>query len=249
MRNSHLTLSTLLKIVFLLGAFQEIKAQNSNEEVLYNWFDHQLGGENLAVNNGTLHLNYDRTIDNEHRYYNSNAFSKGQVTYDGQTYSDVSLKYDVFKDVLVLNPSGEQETLGVNLTKENVSDFKINGRKFINFDLKKILPDGFPEGYYEENVTGNHFTFYIKHRKEAIQLIRNEYALISYNVRDEFVIYYKNSFSKISSKKDIIKLFPNYKDKITDFYLMNKKVAKEDKAQFMENIMKHINQLLPNESI
>lgn len=249
MRYSHLTLSALLKIVFLLSAFQGIKAQNNNNEALYNWFDHQLGGENLAINNGTLHLNYDRAIDNEHRYYNSNTFTKGQVSYDGQTYSDVSLKYDIFNDVLILNPSGENENLGVNLTKESVSDFRINGRKFINFNLKKILPEGFSEGYYEENVSGNKFTFYIKHHKEGIQLIRNESLLVSYDIRDEFVIYYKNNFSKISSKKDIIKLFPNYKDKIKDFYFMNKKVVKEDKAQFMENLMKHINQLLPNESI
>ncbi|WP_300569906.1 hypothetical protein [Flavobacterium sp.] len=248
MKNSRLTLNVLLKIVFILSAFQGIKAQNNKDEVLYNWFDHQLGGENLAVNNGTLHLNYDRTVDNEHRYFNSNKFSKGQVTYDGQTYSDVNLKYDILKDVLVLNPTGENENLGVELIKENVADFKINGRKFINFNLKKILPVDYSEGYYEEAINGNKFIFYIKHNKKSIQIIRNEFALMSYDIRDEFVVYSKNTFTKINSKRDIIKLFPNYKDKINDFYLMNKKVAKEDKAQFMENLMKHINQLLPNES-
>lgn len=223
-------------------------SQNNSEATLYNWFDTIVGKENLEINNGTLYTNPYKTIGQNNMYYIADMYSKGDVRYDGQTYYDVNLKYDIFKDKLILNPYGESEHIGINLIMDKIESFSIKDKRFVKIEKKDNNLPEFRTGYYEENEFASDFIFYIKYHKDIQKGINDNGVFYNFNENHLFFIYLKNKTYQIKTKNDIIKLFPEQKKQIHAFYLMNREILKSDKNQFMGNLMKYINNFISNTS-
>jgi len=222
----------------LLLNILNINSQNNKEISTYNWFDKNSGKEALDFNNGTGHLNFDKTIDNENRYYITDEFKTGSISYNDQNYFSLDLKYDIFKDELVFRPYIETTHIQINLLKEKVDFFKIGNQKFVNL---KLLPHSLKTGYYEETVTGNNSILYIKYYKEKRDIIKDDHFLISYKQNSDFLLLKDNTFILINDKKEIIKLYPEQKRKIQNFFSTNKDLKKDNPGLFMKNLMKYIN--------
>ncbi|MBP4139108.1 hypothetical protein [Flavobacterium geliluteum] len=238
------TFQKKLHFIILFGLFLSISSiysQTSNEVATYNWFDKNLGIESMDFKNGSAHLNFDQTDNNENRYYFSDDFKTGSLTYNGQNYFDLYLKYDIYADELVVRPYNESNTTKINIVKENVSSFKIGNEKFVN--LKEVNLQLFKGGYYEEIATGNTTILYIKHYKEKKKILKENVTLLQFVPQYEFVLLKDNKFISINDKKEIVQLYPNQKRKINDFYFLNKDLRKENPSLFMKNIMKYINNL------
>lgn len=248
MKNRKSCYHILFLLLYLMNPVSFVLGQTTENVSLYNWFDAKTSKENLPISNGTLHVNYDRTINNGNRYLFSDKFSKGIVNYNDQNYYDVNLKYDIYKDALVLNPYKDSDNIGINMIKEKTAGFTLQGRTFVNLNLNGKLPSDFYTGFYEENLIGKGFIFYIKYRKEAKEIIESKFVSIDYIFKTEFILYYKNSFIKLHSKRDLTQLFPDYKTKIDDFYQMNRALETANEVQFMENLMRYVNSFLPTES-
>jgi hypothetical protein len=159
----------------LLNIFS-IHAQTAKEIEIYNWFDQTAGKENLDINNGMLYTNPYRTIDNNNLYYLDDKFEKGNLTYNGQIYYDVSLKYDVYRDFLILNQHGASDLLGISLNNELVNSFTILNSNFIRIAKEKYNHPEFSTGYYETTPFNENFIFYIKHSKTIQKKIRDDGA-------------------------------------------------------------------------
>jgi len=214
-----------------------IHGQSNNEISTYNWFDNNLGKESLDFNNGTGHLNFDKTINNQNRYL-VDEFRNGSITYNNQNYFNLDLKYDIFNDELVVKPYPETNYIQINLLKEKVDSFKIGNEKFANL---KLLPATFKGGYYEETLIGKNSILYIKYYKEKRDIIKDEHFLIGYIQNYDYVVLKDNTFSLINSKKAIIQLYPDQKRRINDFFFKNKDLKKENPILFMKSLMKYIN--------
>ncbi|MEN2414135.1 hypothetical protein [Flavobacterium mesophilum] len=232
------------KIIFpclfgLLLNIPSIHSQSVKEIEVFNWFDKNASVESLDIKNGPAHLNFDKTVDNQHRYYGADEFKKGNITYNGQNYFDLSLKYDIYADELVWRPYDEQNVTKINLVKSNISYFKIGTETFVN--LKELSNTAFRSGYYEEINLSNNQTLYIKYYKEKKKNAKVEMNLIEYIPRFDFVLWKDNKFNLINDKNALIKMFPESKRKINDYYLMNRTLRKENTSLFMKNLMKYIN--------
>lgn len=233
-----------LEILFfaIFFNFYNLYSQSSNQTSVYNWFDNTIKKENLPINNGKLHTNFDKLLGAVDRYYISDKFSHGNLGYENQEYYDISLKYDIYKDELILK-SQEEGLIEINLIKENVQSFKLYDKKFINLNFDKQLPSNFRGGYYEENQTGKNFIFYIKHYKEKKEIIKGTETFVDYYYKNQFLLFTQGKYNLINSKSELIKLFPNEKSKINDFYLMNRNLKSENESRFMENLMRYINSI------
>ena len=220
-----------------------IHSQSSNEILVSKWFDKSAGKESLPISNGKFHLNFDKTIENVDRYYNSEELTKGSLGYDSQEYFEVNLKYDIYKDEIILTSQGESNLIEVNLIKEKIQYFKLNEKKFVNLNTDNLLPINFRGGYYEENLIGKDFTFYIKHYKEKKEIIKSDALYIDYTYRHEFILFRKGTYTIINTKGQLLKVLPNDKKKINDYYLMNRNLRKENEVKFMENLMRYINNI------
>lgn len=236
--------STFLILFGLFLNIFNIHSQTNNEIVTYNWFDKTIGKENLDIINGVTHTNpYTTTVRNTHLYY-IDEYLLGKLIYEGQTYYNVNLKYDIYRDILVLNPFGESENIGINVITNKVESFSIQDKNFVNITKKDPIVAEFSPGYYEENKIAPNFIFYIKHHKNQQKVITE--GVLSYTFRENtsFFLDFKNKIYPIKSKNDIIKLFPEQKKQINGFYLMNRELRNSDENQFMRNLMKYINNSL-----
>ncbi|BFM43344.1 hypothetical protein CFS9_19850 [Flavobacterium sp. CFS9] len=238
MKKNQIKGQYVILLVLFLNAYLTC-GQTNNEILVYNWFDKNLGVESLEFENGPAHLNFDKTINNENRYYISEDFRKGSMQYHDQNYSDLLLNYDTYTDELVIKPYGELNTTKINLFTENISSFKIGNDQFVHLKFPNLTT--FSKGYYEEVPVGNNIILYIKHSKEKKKINKAEVDLIGYTDRKEFILLKQNNFYPVNDKKEIISLFQENKRKINDFYLLYRNLRKEDAVLFMKNLLKYIN--------
>ncbi|MGN7809154.1 hypothetical protein [Flavobacterium johnsoniae] len=236
------------KIIFLIlfGLFLNIyviQAQTNNDINIYNWYDKTVGEDNLDINNGIPHTNLYRSVQDNYLYL-INQYELGKLSYEGQNYYNVKLKYDIYRDILVLNPSGQPENIGINLTQNKVESFSIQDKNFVKIEKKiETIPE-FATGYYEVSKIAPDFTFYIKHHKDIQKTVSENGILYSFKENSLFFIDLKNNISLIKGKNDIIKLFPEQKKQINGFYLLNRELKQSDLNQFMKNLMKYISNSL-----
>jgi hypothetical protein len=98
MRFTKLKIKLSIALVTIILSSFNGHCQSASEILLYNWYDSTVGKENLAINNGSVHVNPYKTIGENNMYYITDKYSKGTVSYEGQIYNEVNLKYDIFKD-------------------------------------------------------------------------------------------------------------------------------------------------------
>ncbi len=256
MKNYQKKYTCLILFGLFLNIFSIHSQTNNNTNSLYNWFDKALEKENLPIYNGTRHINYYRTLDNTHSYYVSANYSSGDVEYEDQTYYNLDLKYDINNDVLVFKPKGKFNYLGINIIKEKTASFTIQNKHFVNINYNNAPCPDYMSGYYQEIVYPKNNILYIKHHKNRSKVIDtktpsddgNQNSTDSFTEKNEFILKYKDTYYKISSKSDIIKIFPELKSKIKNYYTANNRLEESDNKLFIENLIKEINNFLPNES-
>lgn len=232
------------KIVFLilfelLLNIHTIQSQTSNDVKTYNWFDTTVGKDNLDINNGVPHTNPYRTLRNDIHLYLVDKYELGKAIYENQAYYDVKLKYDIYRDILVLNPAGGSENVGISLIQNKVSSFSIQDKNFIKRErATEDIPE-FTTGYYEESKVAPELILYIRHHKDMQKTISDNSIYYVFKENNSYFINLKGKIYLIKSKGDLIKLFPEQKKQINGFYLLNRELRKSDLDQFMKNLMKY----------
>lgn len=222
---------TFLAFLSLKGTFSY--SQNNKEAALYFLIDKELSTGNALVNNGKFHINVDNTFKNEHRYFLENKVYTEEIKFDNEVYFNNKIKYDVFKDELVLNPENQSDKLFIILDKTRVAHFTIQNRKFVKLQLTK---DG-PLQYVEESINTKNFTFYIKFKKIDKEVIGENGVLVSYLDDNKYFVLLNKTLYEITSKKSVLKLFPEFKSEINDYYKFYRSLEKENNVKFMENLM------------
>lgn len=221
MKKTRLILLSILTISHFFYS-QEIKT----EQELYNWFDSNYGKENLLLNNGPQHKNYDLTYNNDHRYFDKNEFIKGNIIYQNQSFYNILLKYDIFKDELIIKSSNDDtKYLEVNLIKNRVVKFTYQDKTFINIIDKNL-------GFFEEAFNKDSLKLFIKHFKDALEIIREDKLLIKYTLKNNFILEYQSDFHEMNKKNDWYKLFPEIKTEIENFYKNYNDIEKDNKIKF-----------------
>lgn len=230
----------ILLFGFLLN-ISNLYSQSNKEESFNNWFDNSVGKENLNINNGPSYRDNYVTIGDNNMYYIANKFMKGSVTSDGQTYYDLNIKYDLYRDQLIINPIGDSKYSSIAVIQDKISAFSVNGKNFVKLN-KEVSPlPQLTTGYYELNVLREGFNFYIKHFKKIESKTQDLKAYSYFTEDNTYFIFYNNTYYASNSKSDVLKIFPTLKKQINDFYAMNREIRKSDNDQFMINLLKHIN--------
>jgi len=225
-----------------------IHSQTNNNTSLYNWFDTTLGKQNLDINNGALHTNPYKTLDNNTIYFDEDVFTKGTLTFEGQTYYDTALKYDIYRDILILNPYGASEHIGISLVTEKVDAFSLYNRNFVKLKKGQYDLPNFTTGYYETSESNENFVFYIKHSKLMQKIVKEDGIFYKFKRSNNYLLAYNQKLYTVNNKSEIIKIFPDKKKQINEFYIMNREVKKSDLNKFMTNLMKFIYSSLSNQN-
>ncbi|KRD60069.1 hypothetical protein ASE40_13420 [Flavobacterium sp. Root935] len=234
----------------IFGTFLNISylhSQSVEKSSLYDYFDEAVGKDNLNINNGIVHSEPFRPLAGKNRYY-TEEFNLGDISYEGQIYSNVNLKYDILLDQVIYKQNGSSENLPINLITQKVDYFFIKNKKFVNLKEESVKFPSLIKGIYEETYVGDNVSLYTKHFKEKVKSLQSDVVYYNYIYKINYFIKYKNYFYKVESEKDFKKIFPDYKKEINGIYKTDKKLEDSNKNQFMENLTKQINGLLKKSS-
>lgn len=215
--------------------------QNNSEIPFYTKFDSIVGKENLGLVNGAIALSQYRTIGENNMFLKNNKFTYGNLIYDGQPYYNAKLKYDIFKDQLILNPPGSPEHIGINLIQDKTTSFSIYDKNFLKINKSQTSLPEFETGYYEIIKIDKKFNLYIKHHKDIQKEVNEEGVYYSFHEKNQYYIELNDLFYIINTKSEIIKIFPKCKKTINTFFQKNRSLSKTDTNLFMNSLMIAIN--------
>jgi hypothetical protein len=221
-------------------------AQNNSQTNLYDWYDKEVGIENLDLNNGLLYYDLYPSISTSNRFLKGNEFTKGEVIYTNQYYNNIYLNYDLLNDDLLIKPHGVNDRKSIILVKDKIKAFEIEGRKFVNVNLNSPTEEPFIIGFYEEVFFESLIGFYVKHIKTKRQVLTNESVFYEFDAEKEFIACRNNQYFKINKKKSVQIIFPEYEAKINTFYDENAVLENSDKTLFFKKLFLFLESLTRN---
>lgn len=195
-------------------------------------------GEELAIYKGVHHVGYPASIEG-HAYFQSPDWQKGSVLYDGILYENIIMKYDLYKDQLLVTPQ-EQGRMFIGLFSPRVAKFSFSGYNFIRIDISDEKTSPAP-GFYLHLASGK-LSVLAKRTKIISERIEGRTFLQKF---DETVKYYllKNGiYYYIKNKKDIQAVIKDEKRDVQQFLSKNKLSYRKNREQTLIAIAEFYNQ-------
>ncbi len=229
------TLLTYSLCVFIgINAF----SQSNSENKLYETYDRIVGLDNTGLFNGTEFTDMFLNTDGTYRYFNSYDYFKGSVTYNGQYYVNVFLKYDLLEDNLLTRSDDNLSIFNVKLIPEFVESFSIYNLDFVRLtDTNLALPGN---GYFEAAHIGNDLDLYIKHTKKKTDKPLKSGIQYRFSETDFYVLKSNGNYTIIGSERELRKLLPEKEEEIRNFYKTYKTLYKTNPDSFMTKLVKYL---------
>lgn len=210
-----------------------ITAQTKN---LYDWFDSQLGIENLDLYNGVEFFNSYRLEDNAHRFFELDAFRLGSVTYNNQVFNNIPLIYDLYEDQLIIKVEKQNGVANqFVLLKEKIEAFSIGNSKFVKItEVNSVDNQG--SMFLQLLTSNNAVNLCKKNLKKMSKVLKN--SSLSYKFleqKPEYYIMMDMVVYPLKKKKDLITLFPEFKKELSKYKWTSKNINSND-AQLMAAI-------------
>lgn len=212
-----------------------------DEEEYYEWFDKAMGIENTALYNGIGYIEKYKVINNYHKFYKTTDFLEGSIVYDGHHYFGLEMKYDLDEDLVLLNLKKGLRIVLLQLIKNKVDSFIIDGHSFIN--IKDSLPNN-PgiSGFYEVLLENQNLKLFEKHKKKRFQKAGNNSVYYEFKSRNTTFLFYDQQYYPLRNRKDLVKIFPEYKKEIEG--LSKKKFPKSNTRDYLITLSNRISGLL-----
>lgn len=229
--------------LIVLSVFLKIHSQNNSNDNIYQWFDNQTGNSNNGLYNGTKYKNQYRTLKGNHQYLEKFNFQNGYICYNGQPYYNTKVKYDIYNDELIAKIPSKSAFIVLKLVKDKITDFKIGGREFIALKSKRSNKEPKNKNFFEILYKGDNISLLQKHYKDKKEKLDKKIKYNEFTYKTNYLIVSNGKHSFIKSKKDIIRLFPDFKKEINRFFGKNSNIRKSTKRIFLKQLVNYINSL------
>lgn len=229
-------------LVFSLTFFLTVLCQGQISEgspKIYSFFDREVGLENTGLLNGLEYIEEHNTVNEKHKYFITTSFSTGSVIYEGLPYYNVNLKYNIWDDVLLakVQKSGGEAIL--ELHKEKIDRFSIDGHEFINLlnaGEKRDL-----NGFHEILLENSTYTLVKDHKKKLTRKTDGRFVYFEFENRNsDYYFEYKDSYYPLTSRRSLSKILPDKEKEIRDYYRTHSSVLKNNPDVFFTNLFKDL---------
>lgn len=201
--------------------------QTSTESENLQTFDKIIGLENTKLYNGKRYYNIYKSSEDNHNLFTSPNFLKGDVVYDGASFFNINLKYNLFNDQLIFKPDGDKGFINIELIRDKVLSFKLNDHHFINSKTLKEN-NNLISGYLEVIYNTPSLKLYAKRKKTVTERIRQNKLVYLFTNEPIFYLLHNGKLSEIKSTKSFKKIFPNYNKELKTEIKDNKKRFEKD---------------------
>ncbi len=233
----------LLFLLFLFYISISFSQEDSKTSSYYSVFDAYTAYENKGVFNGLEHIDefpeMPLKAESNHKFYGAFNFSKGYVLYNGQPYYNLKMKYNLLHDLVLLQFTNKKVNQ-VKLSSGLISEFVLLEGKFVRLENNKVLKPYYKNGFFKEAFSGNAFSLFVKYDKEKLEDFRNRKVYYRFLMHQFYFLKYQDSFHKINSKRDIIKLLPNLEKPIKRFFKKSPKLFRKNKELFLANLFRDL---------
>jgi hypothetical protein len=236
----------LLFIIF----FQSIQCQINNQannafvslssQTAVAFYDSSLNKSDLFYN-GSEYFEMTGNLKG-HPYYESNYFKNGNVQFDGKSYDNILVLYNIISDELIIkyvNPSGS--LVNMILRKDKINDFTVDSHCFINLPNDTLVVKTIPSGFYEMLFNGD-IKVWAKRSKTKKEVVDPNKAYITFLENVQYQIYYQGVFYPVWSKRSVLNIFKEHKKEIKQFirksdirFSRNREEAIIDVVRFCNN--------------
>jgi len=191
-----------------------------------------------------LYIEKYRTVNEKKQFFKSTNFEEGTVWYKKQPYYDQQLKYDTYHDELQVElqslTTGQQAT--IQLFKIGVDSFDLLEHRFINLRDLPESPIANP-GFYESLYLTDGLRLFVKHSKARVERKGDKSLYYEFSdVKDQYILWYKNMFYELNSKKDFLEPFDITKKVFNPIYNRSKRIFK-DPNLFMVKLIEQISNM------
>lgn len=176
-------------------------------------------------------------LNDKHKFFKSFGFLPGAVKYDGLPYYNVDLKYNVYDDILLANIKNTVGRTILQLHKEKIDAFKIDGHQFIN-----IRDEGnYEKGFYEVLQKNNDLYLLKKHQKEENTILDKDFVYYEFKpVPPLYFLMQRGELHSLKSAENLADIFPGNAEIIYSFYSTYKEVFQNDREAFMNQLFHKI---------
>ncbi|MCL6265473.1 hypothetical protein [Flagellimonas myxillae] len=216
------------------------------EQEYYRWFDTATGWESSNLFEGTLTTEKYGTLDGNHKYYDSNDYLTGHIVFDGATYFDVKLRYDIYEDELLLPLRSDSRAMMLKLVKERIAEFQIGGHRFIGVS-NEDHENGQVYGFYEVLKQTSLLSLLKKHKKVGFANYKKNYVRYRFVDKSEYYVDHTGELFKIKNKKDILKIFPQLRGKLNKQSFES--LRKKDMDTYLIKMIEVVHQFLSQKTL
>ena len=197
-----------------------------------------MGLDNTGLYNGTEFTDLFLNTDGTFRYYKGYDYTKGSVTYNGQYYVNVLLKYDLLRDNLLTRSDDNLSIFNVKLIPAFLDSFSIHNHKFVRLPNVDLGLGG--NGFYEAAYLGNDLELYIKHTKKMKDRALRNGIQYRFSEANYYVLKYNGKYAILGSPRDIRQLLPEKAGEIREFYKSYKAIRKSNPDLFMTKLVTYL---------
>lgn len=225
-----------LACIGVLIAFNiPVYAQNSlSTDTLSSAFARSLFAKANAsqsrLNNGREYVPTNPRVKG-HPFFQTNAWTEGNIIYDGAEFNNVKMLYDLEKDeVVVLNFLLPNK---LSLVKQKVESFRIHQHHFIYLktdSLNKESSGGFYDLLYDKGLA------VLAKRKKEVKVINNTNRDASFIVTDEYYFLKDETLHPVKTLGSILKLLNLTKASIQQHLRNNGIIFRNDPEKAMVSI-------------
>jgi hypothetical protein len=201
-------------------------------------FYEQTINEQAHIYEGNEYISHDPRI-RVHPYYLSDNMQAGTIHYNGVSYGQVEMMYDIVRSELAIKPPGGGYRLRVRT--EYISAFTLGNHQF-----SRIVGDsaaGIPTGFYEVLYNGQ-----VKALSHRLKTVHEDISSGSYQAdylqKDRFYILKDSVYYEVKSKRSLLNLFPAQARSLRKFIRTNSlKFNDNQREEAVSRITKYYDEL------
>lgn len=247
----YIVLSFLLAIIpsYILAQDNMDDTNSSSSVIAYenalNSYEKAIG-RNSMIYTGP-NYRYVHTGIAGHPYFIDNYWESGTISYEGQCYDSIEIKYDIIRDLLIVKHLGMDGYLvPLELYSPKVEEFNLLGHHFLY--IKEDILSDFNSGFYDLLYDGDTVEVLAKRIKKETKG-QNSISKLEkrYVQKDKYYLKYKSKYYPVKGKKSYLKVLSDKKSELKTFIRNNKSRFRNEYEKQLVEVVRYYNSILTNE--
>jgi len=179
----------------------------------------------------------------DHPFYNENTWEIGTIAYDNEEYDSIEIKYDIYKDLLLVKHVDDNGYLKIiQLYTAKVDNFQISGHHFMQFK-EDSLPNNI-NGFYDILYSGAKASVLAKRIKEIDRSTTSTSLEKKFVIKDKLYIRIEEDFHEIKKRKSMFEVFSDHKSELKAYLKLNKSRFRNDHERELVEAVEYYNSVV-----